>query len=79
MKDEFNLGYIEHLPNHNLRPKNYTYYDTVKMFYARNDLIVKDSDILIAQVAEDRKGGTENTIKYFIKKYKKGEENLILL
>jgi len=31
--------------------------------YARNTLIARDSDILIAVVAEDRKGGTEDTIK----------------
>ncbi|MGD1834747.1 MAG: hypothetical protein ACPKQO_03405 [Nitrososphaeraceae archaeon] len=34
----------------------------------RNDYIAKDSDILIACVAKDRKGGTEDTIKKF-KKY----------
>ena len=30
--------------------------------YARNTLIARDSDILIAVVAEDRKGGTEDTL-----------------
>ena len=34
----------------------------------RNDYIAKDSDILIACVAKDRKGGTEDTMKKF-KKY----------
>jgi hypothetical protein len=33
--------------------------------YARNDRIADESDHLIALVASDRKGGTENTIKYF--------------
>jgi len=36
--------------------------------YARNELIAKDADTLIACVAPDRKGGTENTIKHFLKK-----------
>lgn len=36
--------------------------------YARNELIARDSDILIACVAPDREGGTENTIKHFLKK-----------
>ena len=31
--------------------------------FARNTLIAKDSDVLIAVVASDRKGGTEDTIK----------------
>ena len=44
--------------------------------YARNTLIAEDSEILIAMVASDRKGGTEDTIK----KYKKfGKNNLIIL
>lgn len=31
--------------------------------YARNTLIAQDSDVLIAVVASDRKGGTEDTVK----------------
>jgi len=31
--------------------------------FARNTLIAKDSDVLIAVVASDRKGGTEDTVK----------------
>lgn len=34
--------------------------------YARNTLIAQDSDILIAVVAPDRKGGTEDTVKKFL-------------
>lgn len=34
----------------------------------RNTLIAERSDILIACVASDRKGGTEDTIKKFLKK-----------
>lgn len=38
-----------------------------KVNYARNKLIAQNSDRLIALVASDRKGGTENTIGYFKK------------
>ena len=45
--------------------------------YARNTLIARDADDLIAVVAEDRKGGTEDTIKKFLKK--SSEDNLHLV
>lgn len=35
--------------------------------FLRNTTIAQESDMLIACVAEDRKGGTEDTIKKFIK------------
>jgi len=38
--------------------------------FVRNGDIANESDILIACVAEDRKGGTEDTIKKFIKRGK---------
>ena len=44
--------------------------------YARNSLIAQDSHILIACVANDRKGGTEDTIKKYLKLKK---EELILI
>ena len=44
--------------------------------FIRNGLIARDSDVLIACVAEDRKGGTEDTIKKFLKL---GKTNLILV
>jgi hypothetical protein len=34
--------------------------------FVRNDLVAKDSDILIACVSKDRTGGTEDCIKSFI-------------
>jgi hypothetical protein len=40
------------------------YGDAVKRYYARNREIVEDSDKIIAQVAADRQGGTENTIRH---------------
>ena len=64
------------------------YQITIKIYYAqwntygksagyrRNGLIAKDADILIACVAEDRKGGTENTISQYLKL---GKTQLILV
>lgn len=46
--------------------------------FLRNSDIVKNSDILIACVAKDRKGGTEDTITKFIKD-KQSEDNLYIL
>ena len=47
--------------------------------FARNTLIAEDSDILIACVAPDRKGGTEDTISKYVKiNDKEGSVNLIL-
>lgn len=48
-----------------------------KIAYARNTLIADNSDILIAMISETRKGGTEDTIKKFLKK--KRVENLYLI
>jgi len=43
--------------------------DMVRAYYARNKLIATHSDHLVALVAPDRKGGTENTIQYFKKRW----------
>jgi predicted Rossmann fold nucleotide-binding protein DprA/Smf involved in DNA uptake len=40
------------------------YVSIVKEYYARNKLIAEKSDIIYAFVARDRKGGTENTIRF---------------
>ena len=45
--------------------------------FIRNGDIAEESDILIACVAEDRTGGTEDTIKKFLKD--KQEEQLYLI
>ena len=45
--------------------REYLYHEITKANYARNQLIAIHSDRLIALVAEDRKGGTENTIGHF--------------
>jgi hypothetical protein len=44
--------------------ENGTWYDP-RAGFARNKFIAKQSQVLIALVAEDRKGGTEDTIKQF--------------
>ena len=44
--------------------------------FLRNGDIAKNSDVLIACVSFDRTGGTEDTIKKFVKN--KGYDNLIL-
>ena len=55
---EFRLNKpIIHKPQYHLYGDNAT--------FVRNTLVAKDSDILIACVAPDRKGGTENTITKF--------------
>ena len=58
------LKYIEHLPK--LKP-GMAWYEKTKEYYARNELIVLDSDVVAAFVSPDRKGGTENTIKWATK------------
>jgi hypothetical protein len=44
---------------------------------SRNTDIAKNSDVLIACVSQNRMGGTEDTIKKFIKFH--GKENLIIV
>ncbi len=60
---ELGLGITIHYPDESKLPPNPDYYDRVRMYYARNGLIARDCNILLAFVAPDRKGGTENTIK----------------
>lgn len=48
--------------------------DIINAYYTRNWKVAKECDHLMALVAPDRKGGTENTIKYFRKIH--GDKNL---
>ena len=57
--------------------KGAPYFEFAKAYHARNKLIADKSDMLIALVAPDRKGGTESTIKYFLENHLKKE--LIIL
>ena len=40
------------------------YFEKVNAYFARNELIVLNSDLICALPHEDRTGGTENTIKW---------------
>ena len=42
----------------------HNYFESVKAYHSRNRKIVENSDVIFAFVSQDRKGGTENTIKY---------------
>lgn len=57
----YNLPLKEHLPK---IEGYFDYYKRVQAYYDRNRLIAEDCNFLLAMVAEDRKGGTENTIKH---------------
>ena len=62
---EKNGGLILHLPKGVSRdaPK----WKYVKELFARNTLVANDSDIIIACVSLDRTGGTEDTIRKYVK------------
>lgn len=56
------LQVVEHLP---VLPNSGSPRHLFTMaYYARNKLIARDCDILVAFVAPARKGGTENTIRH---------------
>ncbi len=71
---QLNIPFEEFLPN---LDSNVPYYKIVQSYFARNMRVAENCDVLLALVAPDRKGGTENTIKWFLKINK--EENLIIL
>jgi predicted metal-dependent TIM-barrel fold hydrolase len=69
-----NIPIIIHYPDKSqLDKKSYG-----QICYARNTLIAKDSDVLMAIVVPERVGGTEHTIREFLK-FGKGKDNLILI
>jgi hypothetical protein len=70
---EMGLEIIIHYPDKSKLPPSNTKWDYAKICYERNTLIANDSELLIAVVASDRKGGTEDTIR------KIGEKPCILL
>lgn len=75
LAEELNIPITIHYPNKSNLKSN-SKWAWAEINYARNTLIAQDSDILIACVAEDRKGGTEDTIKKF---QKMGKPGLILI
>lgn len=59
---EKGLEYVEYRPRTD--PPVRSYGEAVQRYHYRNRLIAENCDVLIALVAADRKGGTENTIKH---------------
>lgn len=55
----------------------FPYGHEVQDYFDRNELIARDSDILIACVAPDRRGGTENCIQHFKRLNPNGEIILV--
>jgi len=55
-----NLKTIVFLPK---IPKKGTRWEIVEAYYKRNARVCRESDKIIAFVAEDRRGGTENTLR----------------
>jgi len=62
---EENGGLIIHRPKS--VPKGSLRWEYAKVNYERNTLVAKDSDVIIATVAPDRKGGTEDTLRKFLR------------
>jgi|TARA_Y100000310_G_scaffold262013_1_gene271580 hypothetical protein len=56
------LKVIEYLPD--LPPSGSPRWKFTKAYHDRNRQIAENSDVLYAFVAQDRRGGTENTIKH---------------
>ena len=60
--------------------RRFEYFTMCSIFYDRNEEIAKEPlDYLIALVAPDRKGGTENTIYWFKRHHPNWEFKLIIL
>jgi len=75
--NKYGIPILIFYPNKQDKPNTGSYKaDYAIVAYARNTEIAMISNSLLALVAEDRKGGTENTIKTF-QKYHQGYEILI--
>lgn len=79
--DRYALNKIIHYPDKSkldsAKMKKNPRWAYAEINYARNTLIANDSDILIASVSDNRKGGTEDTIKKFLLKNSKSEKDAI--
>jgi len=60
---ELGIPITIYYPDKSKLPDNPKNYDWAKVFYERNTWIAEDCDVLLAMVHDDRKGGTEDTIK----------------
>jgi len=63
LAEELKLSISIHYPDKEKLPSNPEYYHYVQMYYDRNTLIAEECDVLLALAADDRRGGTEDTIK----------------
>jgi hypothetical protein len=63
LAEELKLSISVHLPDESSLPSNPQYFDYVQMYFARNTLIAQECNILLALPADDRRGGTEDTIR----------------
>lgn len=68
---QFDIPIIIYYPDKSKLPQYPERRDIAKINFERNTLIARDSNVLIAIVAGDRTGGTEDTIKKFKKMYPK--------
>jgi len=71
LSEELNIPIIIHYPDRSKLPENPDRHHFAIINYARNTLIAEDCEVLVALVADDRKGGTEDTIKKATKLGKK--------
>lgn len=74
--DQFGLKPLIHRPDKSQLPRNPERRDFARINFARNTLIARDSDVLIAILAET-KGGTDDTVRKFKKFHPKGVVILI--
>lgn len=65
------------VPNARIRRNKYGKLYNANAGFDRDGLVARDSDVIIACVAPDRRGGTEDTIRKFLAT--KPRENLILV
>lgn len=72
LSDKFRMEITEHLPDKNSFRQLPQPWRATRQNYERNTLIARDArDYLIACVSLDRTGGTEDTIKKWIKFHRK--------
>ena len=76
LAEELDLRIIIHRPDRSSLLAAPHRWDFARINYARNTHIARDSDILVACVASDRTGGTEDTIKKYLKM---GKHELIIV
>lgn len=67
----YGFSMIIHYPRHYTKDKSRRGdWEATRVNYERNQYIIDDAHHLIALVTDDRKGGTEDSVKRFTRKYK---------